>query len=140
MKTIYSKLDSEVILAIITDFQDFNKPRTDVIPDTEFLQSALVRVNEGDTFKPHSHIWKHFESQYDQIKTQEAWIVIRGVVKVNIYDTDDTLAESLMVCEGGACFTIHGGHTMQSLEDFTCIVEVKNGPYQGQEKDKVFIK
>jgi len=141
MKKIYSKTDPDVLLAIITDFSDFNSTRVDVIPDTEFLQSALVRINEGTSFRPHKHIWKPFTSMYNfgEIVTQEAWIVVRGMIKVNIYDTDDTLAETTIVNKGGACFTIHGGHTLESLEDYTCIVEIKNGPYQGQIKDKVFI-
>ena len=64
---------------------------------------------------------------------------MRGFIKVNIYDTDDTLADTFIIKEGGACFTIHGGHTFQCMEDHTFLIEVKTGTYLGQLKDKEFI-
>jgi hypothetical protein len=35
--------------------------------------------------------------------------------------------------------TFEGGHTYKSLSSKTRIIEFKTGPYQGIEKDKVFI-
>lgn len=137
MEKIYSKIDKDVLLAIIVPFQDFNKPRNEIVPAEEFLQGALIRVNDGDCFRPHRHIWKQINSPH--IKTQEAWLIFRGVVKVVIFDSDDSLLNAFILKEGDACFTIHGGHTFECMEDHTCMWEIKNGPYEGQEKDKIFI-
>jgi cupin fold WbuC family metalloprotein len=136
MISIYSKIDKEVLLAVITSFQDFNKPRTEIVPESEFIQGALIRVNDGDRFRPHRHIWKRGTSH---IKTQEAWLVLRGVIKVVIFDTDNKIVNASLLKEGDACFTIHGGHTFECVEDHTCLWEIKTGPYEGQAKDKIFI-
>lgn len=133
MKYIHSKKNN-LLLHIVTDFQDFNRERNEVIDPHEFLQAALVRCNEGRNFKPHAHIWK--ETPHTRNKTQECWIVLRGLIKVTLYDVDDTLIDSLLISEGGALFTLHGGHTFEVLEDHTCIIEIKTGPYEGQLKDK----
>lgn len=140
MKKIYSKKD-DVLIAIVTKFQDFNRPRIDVTPAEEFLQAALMRCNNGTRFRPHKHIWKDFNSQYgyNQIKTQECWIVFRGLIKVTIYDDDDSILNIIILQEGDAVFLFHGGHTFECMEDHSCIFEFKTGPYEGQAKDKVFI-
>ena len=141
MEKIYSKADKDVLLAIATTFQDFNVPRNETVPSSEFIQGAMMRVNNGGKFRPHKHIWKPFNSQYEynQTKTQECWIVIRGLIEAVIYDIDDTVIKKVKLTEGSAIFLLHGGHTFQSLEDHTCIWELKTGPYEGQSKDKKFI-
>jgi cupin fold WbuC family metalloprotein len=138
MKNIYSIVDKEILLAVIVPSRDFNKPRTEIVPPSEFLQGAAIRVNDGDVFRPHKHIWKSFNSP--RIKTQEAWLVSRGTIKIVIFDIDDKIIHTSILRNGDACFTIHGGHTYECIEDHTCLWEIKNGPYEGQAKDKVFIK
>ena len=141
MEKIYSKVDKDVLLAITTTFQDFNAPRNEAVPASEFIQGAMIRCNEGERFRPHKHIWKQFNSQYDhnQTKAQEYWIVVRGLIEAVIYDLDDTIIKRVSMSEGSAIFLLHGGHSFQSLEDHTCIWELKTGPYEGQAKDKEFI-
>jgi hypothetical protein len=141
MKEIYSQIDPDILLAIIVPFQDFNKPRTEIVPDTEFLQGAAIRCNEGDKFRPHKHIWKVPINHYSisEVLTQECWLVFRGVINAVVYDINDTPIASVVLKEGDAIFLLHGGHAFSCLEDHTCLWEVKNGPYEGQAKDKIFI-
>jgi cupin fold WbuC family metalloprotein len=93
-------------------------------------------MDEGKTFRPHKHIWK--EPSFDKMIAQESWVVIRGSVKVLFYDTDMTLLETHVLNAGDSSFTLEGGHTYEILEDDTLVYEYKTGPYEGQEKDKVF--
>ena len=141
MEKIYSNVDKDVLLAIITTFQDFNEPRNETVPASEFIQGAMMRVNNGDRFRPHKHMWKQFNSQYghNQVKAQECWIIIRGLIEAVVYDINDTIIKKVKLIEGSAIFLLHGGHTFQSLDDHTCIWELKTGPYEGQTKDKIFI-
>ena len=141
MEKIYSNVDKDVLLAITTTFQDFNVPRNEAVPASEFIQGAMMRANNGDRFRPHRHIWKKFNSQYgdNQTKAQEFWVIIKGLIEAVVYDTDDTIIKKVKLIEGSAIFLLHGGHTFQSLEDNTCIWELKSGPYEGQTKDKIFI-
>ena len=141
MENIYSELDKDVLLAITTTFSDFNSPRNEVVPASEFIQGGMIRVNEGDRFRPHKHIWKQFNSQYgyNETKAQECWIVIRGLIEAVIYDSDDTIVKKVKLSEGSAIFLLHGGHTFSVLENNSCIWELKTGPYEGQANDKEFI-
>lgn len=65
-------------------------------------------------------------------------MVIRGSVKAHFFDTDMQLLETHILQAGDASFTLEGGHTYEILEDDTLVYEYKTGPYEGQEKDKVF--
>jgi hypothetical protein len=138
MEYIFSKVEPDLLLHIVMRFQDFNKPRTEIIDANNFLQAAGLRIDAGQKFRPHYHIWKGIS--YNETKSQESWVVLRGAVKCTFYDVDNTVIAEPILKERDACFTLHGGHTFESLEDFTCILEHKTGPYEGQEKDKIFIK
>jgi hypothetical protein len=142
MENIYSNIESNTLLATIVRLHDFDKPRTEIVSEIEFLQGAAIRVNEGDKFRPHRHIWKPFFSFYGENKTmaQECWIVMRGVIKIVIYDFDDKVIHETELRDHDAVFLLHGGHSFQCLEDHTFMWELKTGPYEGQAKDKVFIK
>jgi hypothetical protein len=137
MEKIYSKIQPDLLLHVIFRFQDFDRPRNEILETHNFLQSAAIRINAGDKFRPHKHIEKEVIRKHE--KTQECWVVMQGVIMCELYDIDDTLLEKVMIAKGGVCYTLHGGHTFMALEDFTCVLEFKSGPYQGQTMDKVFI-
>ena len=93
-------------------------------------------MNKGRTFQPHKHIIKNGEQQ---VIAQESWIVVRGKVKVILYDMDDTLIHTDILESGDCSITFYGGHNYEILEDDTLVYEYKTGPYKGQKLDKVFI-
>ena len=136
MKKIYSKIEPEKLLHTIVKKDDLKPGRTEVVSEEHFIQCALLNMEEGKTFKPHKHIWKPGEKQ---CIAQESWVVIKGSVKVIMYDLDDSIIEELILEAGDASFTLEGGHTYEILEDDTLVYEYKTGPYKGQENDKVFI-
>ena len=82
MKLIYSKKDKTKLLHIINRFDEITK-RTNVAPEEQFLQLATLKMNSGDTFKPHQHIWK--KSDRSEVIAQESWVVIKGSVKVFMF-------------------------------------------------------
>ena len=90
MKKIYSRVNG-VLLHIVHRFDEI-VDRTNVAPEEEFLQLATLRMKKGKSFKPHKHIYKQGE---DQVIAQESWVVIKGKVKVIMYDIDDKIIEML---------------------------------------------
>lgn len=134
MDKIYSKVDGS-LLHIVHRFDEI-VDRTNVAPDEEFLQLASLRMKKGKTFRPHKHIYKQGE---DQVIAQESWVVIKGKVKVTMFDLDDTIIETPILEVGDCSMTFRGGHTYEILEDDTVVYEYKTGPYKGIENDKVFI-
>lgn len=138
MEKIYSKVEPGTLLHIIHTSEDFphGKGRVDICQDNEFLQCAALALEEGQTFKPHKHI-------YCEKKTtiaQESWVVIKGMVLAKLYDLDDSLIAEKMLMEGDCSITFRGGHNYQCMTDNTKVLEYKTGPYLGQENDKEFIE
>jgi len=93
-------------------------------------------MEKGKTFKPHKHIFKEGESE---VIAQESWVVIKGSVKVILYDLDDTIIKKVILHPGDCSITLKGGHNYEILEDDTVVYEYKTGPYKGQSLDKEFI-
>ena len=137
MEHIYSKIQPEKILHTIVRKEDLSPGRKEVVSEDNFIQCAILNMEEGKTFKPHRHIWKE---RTRNIIAQESWIVIQGSVKCIFYDLDDTVIATPVLYPGDASFTLEGGHTYQILEDNTLVYEYKTGPYEGQSLDKAFIE
>ena len=136
MENIYSKVDPNKLLHVIVRKEDLTKGRNDVVPENNFIQCAILNMDEGKTFKPHKHIWK--ERTRDVI-AQESWIVVAGSVRCTFYDIDDQIIAEPILYPGDASFTLEGGHTYTILENDTLVYEYKTGPYEGQKLDKTFI-
>jgi cupin fold WbuC family metalloprotein len=132
----FSKIEPDKLLHVIVKKSDIKSGRTDVIPEENYIQCALLNLKKNTTFKPHKHIWKKRSST---VIAQESWVVINGSVKCIFYDLDDKILATPILREGDASFTLQGGHTYEILDDNTLVYEMKTGPYEGQEMDKVFI-
>ena len=137
MKKIISQVEPGKLLHIINRFDDIQK-RTDVAPETEFLQLATLRMEKGKTFRPHKHIWKPAAKL--EVIAQESWVVIQGSVKIFMYDLNDKLIGTEIINQGDCSMTFEGGHTYEILEENTVVYEYKTGPYTGVENDKVFLE
>jgi len=133
MKEIYHK---GKLLHIVYTPEDFTKERTDLVDANQFIQCSFLKMNEGKTFRPHKHIWK--KPSFEEMIAQESWVVIRGSVKVHFFDTEMQPLETHILNAGDVSFTLEGGHTYEILEDYTLVYEYKTGPYEGQQRDKVF--
>lgn len=136
MEKIYSKVEPSKLLHIVNRLHEF-QGRKEVIPESNFLQCATLRMEKGKTFLPHKHIKK--DRRHRQQIAQESWVVIKGSVKCILYDIDDTILATPILKQGDASFTLYGGHTYKILEDNTLVYEYKTGPYEGQRLDKEFI-
>lgn len=123
------------LLHIINRVEDISG-RTDIIPKAEFLQLATLKLKKNVTFRPHKHIYRQVP---DFAIAQEALIVLKGKVEVTLYDVDDTVILKEVLTPGDVSVTLRSGHTFTVLEDNTIVIETKNGPYYGQDLDKVFI-
>lgn len=138
MENIYSKVNPEVLLHIITRKEDLEKSskRDNIVPPDNFIQCSMLNLEKDQTFLPHKHIWKE---KTQNVIAQESWVVISGSVEVFLFDLDDNLLLTKILYPGDASFTLQGGHTYLILSDDTLVYEYKTGPYEGQEKDKEFI-
>lgn len=103
---------------------------------SEFLQVATWNYNAGKHLKAHGHkIYKRISN-----RTNELIFIKSGRVKAYFYNEKDRLITQSTLNQGDIAVIYAGGHSYDILEDSTQILEVKNGPYPGIEKDKKVIE
>jgi len=124
MEKIFSKKDPNTLLHLVSRKDEING-RTNVAPDEVFLQLATLKMQKGQTFKPHKHI---IHEKIIDI-AQESWLVFQGSVKCIFYDLDDTILQEVILYPGDISMTFRGGHNYLILEDNTIVFEYKTGPY-----------
>lgn len=136
MEKIYSKVDPSKLLHIVVRKSEMLKGRIEIVPENNFIQCAMLNMDQGKTFRPHKHIWKE---RTRNVIAQESWILISGSVRCTFFDIDDSIVAEPVLYAGDASFTLEGGHTYTILENDTLVYEYKTGPYEGQQFDKVFL-
>ena len=99
------------------------------------LQLGILQHRQGTEIKSHVH--------RDSIRTikniQEVLHIEYGKVETNFYDQKGEKVGSSILNSGDTILLLSGGHGFRILEDAK-ILEIKQGPYYGTEKDKVFFQ
>lgn len=103
-------------------------------PDSSF-QFGLLAHKAGHTEEPHLH--KAAKRVITDL--QQMFVVQRGVVAVQLFSDQGDLLREIELRAGDAIVLIHGVHAIRVVEDMQCI-SVKQGPFMGDEMDKVAVK
>ena len=125
------------LLHLVYSANEFADGMTELVDPSNFLQCMFLKLPKGKIFNGHQHLWK--DSPNRQTIAQESWVVLKGSAKGYFYDIDGEHLSTIILKEGDITFTLEGGHHFEILEDDTMIYEFKSGPYEGVEKDKVFL-
>jgi len=104
-------------------------------PAASSFQFGLLAHEAGFVEPPHYH--KPFTREISDL--QQMFVVQRGVVVVELYSDEGDLLREITLKQGDAIVLIHGVHAIRVEEDMQCI-SVKQGPFMGDENDKIFIK
>lgn len=116
--------------------KSFKKEGVNFISQNNFpLQLGISSYKKGDKIKPHVHI----DREITVTNLQEVVYIKSGRVTVNLYDSNSELFKSVKLSTGDLIFFVSGGHGFEMFKD-TTIIEVKQGPYFGKEKDKVMLE
>lgn len=97
-------------------------------PNDFSQQLAYMNHPAGKKIAPHSHNPVPRQVRY----TQEVLFIRRGRVKVDFYDDERKHLEARILESGDVILLASGGHGFTMLEQSE-IVEVKQGPYLGDE-------
>lgn len=103
-------------------------------PADSSFQFGLLAHQAGFVEPPHYH--KPTKRTITDL--QQMFLVQRGVVVVELYSDQGALLREIKMRAGDAVVLIHGVHAIRVIEDMQCI-SVKQGPYLGEEEDKVFV-
>lgn len=129
----YIKYNDEVIAIILR--KDFSKNGANFFtaPEDSF-QFGVLQYTKGQDILAHKHI--ETERKIDLVC--EILFIQSGKVEVIFYDENDQYVESKIVTEGDFIYLKRMGHGFKLLED-SKIIEVKQGPYLGKDKDKKYL-
>lgn len=130
MSIMLSKIDGAPV-AFVYENALIRDTRTGPDDPEQILQSSGKRLRAGQEFRAHSHL----ATERSTVGTQEAWVVVSGIVEVVVYDIDDTVLDTITLTDGDCLVTFRGGHSMTVLRN-TLLYEFKNGPYFGSAVDK----
>jgi mannose-6-phosphate isomerase-like protein (cupin superfamily) len=119
--------DKEEVMAIIIS-SSFNEKGIHFFTPDEFSQQlAYMNHPAGKVIEPHYHN----PVQRNVVYTQEVLVIKRGKLKVNFYDERQAYIQSRVLGQGDVILLSSGGHGFEVLEDLE-MVEIKQGPYQGE--------
>ena len=104
-------------------------------PAESSFQFGLLAHEAGYQEDPHYH--KAATRQIDDL--QQMFVVQRGVVDVQLYTDDRRLFRVVRLTAGDAIVLVHGIHAIKVVEDFQAL-SVKQGPFFGDEEDKVVVE
>jgi hypothetical protein len=107
-----------------------------MVGEKESLQVGVWNHPKGTTLSPHVHK----PIIRNTVGTQEVVYVISGLIHLDLYGADGEFLYETNLSTGDICVSLAGGHGYRILESGTKVLEVKNGPYFGQEADKKLIK
>lgn len=104
-----------------------------ITPNEYSQQVAYMHHPKGKVIDAHVHNLVH----RNVVMTQEVLIVKKGVLRVDFYDEYEDYLESRDLHSGDIILLVSGGHGFQVLEEVE-MVEVKQGPYAGENDKKRF--
>ncbi len=132
MMTVEKISDKDSILAIIIRDADWQEGLNFISSEKDFQQVGIWGYNKGKRLEPHIHL----RAPREVLRTQEVLFVKEGRLKADIYTEQGKFLTSKELNKGDTIILLKGGHGYEILEDGTKVLEIKNGPYLGPEKDR----
>ncbi|MBW2036495.1 MAG: hypothetical protein JRI41_03300 [Deltaproteobacteria bacterium] len=121
------------IIAIIIESSYRNDGITFFTPDDFSQQLAYMKRPLGYQIAPHIHKEVNRNVQH----TQEVLFIKKGKIKVDLYTHEKEYLESTILESGDVILLASGGHGFTMLEESE-MIEVKQGPYAGDEDKERF--
>ena len=120
--------------ASIHNFNEIDEGLSFLTRDESFIQVGTWNYEKNKILDAHYH--NYFER--NSYRTQEVVIVLEVKLKCNLFTEEGLEVHSEVINEGQMIIQYEGVHEYEILEN-TKVIEVKNGPYYGPEKDRTRI-
>jgi len=125
---------NDQLFAIIISSR-FSEPGIHFFTENQLSQQlAYMKHPAGKLIDPHVHNPVPREVHY----TQEVLFIKSGKVRVDFYSNEQEFIESRVLETGDTILLATGGHGFEMLEE-TEMIEVKQGPYAGEEDKTRFV-
>lgn len=125
----------DVLIAKIINFNSLKKGLHFFTNNESFMQFGAWNYDKGKELEP------HFHNTFERVSniTQEAVVVIKGKIKCELYEKNGNFISSHVLQKNQAIIQFGLVHKYIILKK-SLILEFKNGPYFGPEKDRTRIK
>lgn len=124
--------DNNIVLAIIARSEDWQEGLNFISSEQDSQQVAFWGYEKDKKLQAHIHLVEPRQV----LRTQEVIFVKKGSVRADIYSEKEQFLKSIVLKDGDTAVFLSGGHGYEILENNTQVLEIKNGPYLGQEKDR----
>ena len=125
--------DKDETLAIIIKGNEQDEGIRFFTPDDYSQQLAYMHHPTGKVIDAHVHNLVH----RNVVLTQEVLFIKKGILRVDFYDEYKDYLESRNLYAGDVILLISGGHGFYVLDEVE-MIEVKQGPYTGEQDKKRF--
>ncbi|MDD4153830.1 MAG: hypothetical protein PHT30_00270 [Bacilli bacterium] len=100
--------------------------------DNEYIQVGTWFYDAGKQLADHVHY------EFDRVakRTCETVYMVNGSMKVRLYTLEKVYVTEFVITKGDALILLDSGHGYEILEKDTKVLEIKNGPFMGVDKDK----
>jgi hypothetical protein len=96
------------------------------------LQLGVINYSAGQIVQAHVHL----PNKRTVELTQEVLFVRKGTITVNIFTGHGDSAGYVTLSRGDVILLVAGGHSVIAY-DSAEVIEIKQGPYSGKDRDKV---
>ena len=131
IEKIYSE-DLHIASIVRPELSD--KGLTFLTEDENFIQVGVWNYEKDKRLETHYHNTFPREST----KTNETVYVVKGTIKCNLYKESGEKISSHTIEQGEMIVQFNGAHEY-FIEEDSLVIENKNGPYFGPEKDRTRI-
>lgn len=125
---------NDIHIATIVKPNEANPGLSFVTSDDKFLQLGIWNYQKGHNLPAHYH------NQFKRsgYRTNEFVFVLKGAIECILYTEEGDFIESVIISESQGILMFELSHEYKIIED-SIILESKNGPFMGVEKDKTVI-
>lgn len=102
-------------------------------PNDYSLQLGLIEHPKNKQIRPH----RHPDIRYKVNTTQEFIYLEKGAVEATFYDLKWKVIKKVVLQAKDFILCVSGGHSFRTLKP-TRMIEIKQGPYPGDKKAKIF--
>ena len=112
------------LIAIVHKDSDFRDGKTFYTDNNKDFQFGTFKLEQGEIIENHIH-----NSQKREInKTSEAIVVIKGSLKIMLFDNEKNFIDAVIINTNDAILLFEGGHGIEVIEE-SKFIEFKQGPY-----------
>ena len=123
MHKIFSKIDKNNLLHVISYLKDKEDLNQHISEPAEYLQSCKMKFPKNHIIKRHKHVKK--DIKHLKKFSQESILIVKGSIELDLYDLDNSMIESISLSAGDLYILYRGSYKFISNNKNTLLYKIK---------------